>query len=55
MARVPTQLRVRVFLGDVEIKQTELNNLVINSKTVDRIVNAAVDRMCGVRDDDPAV
>lgn len=55
MARVPAQLTVRVFLGDVEVKQAELKNLVINSKTVDRIVNATIDRMCGVRDDDPAV
>ena len=55
MARVPTQLTVRVYLGNVEIKQSELKNLVINNKTVDRIVNATVDRMCGARNDDPAV
>ena len=55
MARVPARLTVRVYLGDAEIKQSELKNLVINNKTVDRIVNATVDRMYGIRDDDPAV
>ncbi len=55
MARVPAQLTVRVFLGNVEVKQAELKNLIINSKTVDRIVNATVDRMYGIRDDDSAV
>lgn len=55
MTRTPTKLNVRVYLGDVEIGPSELTNLIINNKTVDRIVNAAADRMCHACDDDLAV
>lgn len=36
--------RVRVFLGGKEIPDSELKNLTIKSRTVDRIVNDVADR-----------
>ncbi len=38
------QFKVRMFLGDELIAPSELQNVVIRSKTVDRIVNDAAER-----------
>ena len=35
---------VYVYWGDTEIKSSDLKNLIIASKTVDRIVNDVVER-----------
>lgn len=38
------KFNVRVFIGDQEIADEDLHKCVIRSNTVDRIVNAVVDR-----------
>ena len=35
---------VRIFLGDKEIKPTEIHKLIISNKPIDRIVNSIVDK-----------
>ncbi len=38
------KITVRVFIGDKEIKPSEVQNLIIKSDYVDRLVNAVFER-----------
>ena len=42
--RTKTKFTVRIFLGDTEIEPSQMQNLIINSKTIDRIINDIVEQ-----------
>ena len=38
--------KVKIFLGEKEIKQSHIRDLTISNVAVNRIVNSVVDRVC---------